>query len=186
MMRGNHLSARSTACSEATSVARARLARGDERADGLVGERRIERRYRLVGEDQLGPLVQHAGDADALQLAAREPVAAVEEAVVEVEAGERRRAPRRVAAATSSDASARQTGQHAEPAGEHGGDDAQARRDRRRLVDDADAARAAAAAPRADSAHGSAPATTTRPSLGRSDVPSTRTQRRLAGARRAR
>jgi len=82
--RGNHLIARSTACSEATRVA-PRVSLSDERADAQVGERGIERRHRLVGEDDLRLLVEDAGDADALQLAAREAVAAVEDAVAEVE-----------------------------------------------------------------------------------------------------
>ena len=138
IVRGNHFSARSTACSEATSVAPRRLARLDEGADALVGERRIERRDRLVGEDQVGPLVEHAGDADALQLAAREAVAAVEDAVAEVEPRERR--ARACGIARHEQRGERLPGRpRAEPAGEHGGDDAQPRRDRRALVDDADA-----------------------------------------------
>ena len=50
------------------------------------GERRVEGGNRLVGEDQLGLLVEHAGDADALQLAAGELVAAGEQLVGEIDA----------------------------------------------------------------------------------------------------
>ena len=98
----------------------------------------------------VGRLVEHAGDADALQLAAGEPVAAVEQ---RDRRGRSRASAARAPAASpgsSSEASARQRRPGAEPAGQHRGDDAQPRRDRRALVDHADAARAArrsAAAP---------------------------------------
>ena len=48
----------------------ARLGFVDQQADGVQGQRRVEGGYRFVGQDQVGLLVEHAGDADALQLAA--------------------------------------------------------------------------------------------------------------------
>ena len=161
----------------------ARLALGDEGADAEVGEGRIERRHRLVGEDERRPLVEHAGDADALQLAARESIAAIEDPIAEVEPVER-------VARAGGVARDQQRGERlprrpgAQAAGENGGDDAQARRDRRALVDDAD--------PRAQPpqrAGAEAPgivvvdehATFARPERGAEDAD----ERRLAGARRA-
>ena len=83
-------------------------------------------------------LVEHPGNADALQLAAGEAVAALEQAVGEVEPGQRRpgagdvdRVEQRKQPLGRRPAS--------EAAGEDGGDDAQARRNRRRLMDGADA-----------------------------------------------
>ena len=109
-----------------------------------------------------GALVQHAGDADALQLAAGEAVAAVEHAVAEVEPRERLARAGRVA--RQQQRGERLPGRpRAEPAGEHGGDDAQPRRNRRRLVHHADARAQGAAARRAPSCHGSAPSTSTVP-----------------------
>ena len=145
--RGNHLSARSTACSDASRVApRASLsatsaptlrsASAGSSAD-TGSSARMKRR----------PLVEHAGDADALQLAAREAIAAVEDAVAEVEPVERGARAGGIAGDDERrDRLPRRPG--AEAAGEDRGDDAQARRDRRALVDDADRARAAAAARR--------------------------------------
>ena len=57
-----------------------------------VAQRRVERRYRLVGEDQPRPLHEGAGDGDALLLAAGEGVGAALAAVAQpdpVEAGQR-------------------------------------------------------------------------------------------------
>src|SRR5450755_1054749 len=161
----------------------ARLAGFDERTDTHVGQRRVERRHRLVGEDDVGTLVEHAGDADALQLASREAVATIEDAIAEVEAGQR-------LASASGVARHEQRGERlpgrprAEAPGEDGGDNAQPRRDRRSLVDDADArAQAPQLAPRklprvaAGNGH---------PPLGRPQRRAEHThQARLAGARRA-
>ena len=125
MQRGQHGSA-------------APLGIGDDLADGGIGQGGIERRYRLVGQDQFRLLVEHAGDADALQLAAGKPVATVEQAVGQVEARQHLLRPgdvRRI----------KQRGQPfpgrpgAEPPGQDGGDHPQARRNRRRLVNGADA-----------------------------------------------
>lgn len=72
--------ASSTACRLATKVAP--LARvGDEQAHGGVGKRRIHRRDRFVGEHQVRPLIEHAGQRDPLQLPTGEAVAAVEQAI---------------------------------------------------------------------------------------------------------
>src|ERR1019366_1196385 len=137
-----------------------RFARGDQGADGFVGERRIEGRDRLVGEDEVGPLIQHAGDADALQLAAREAIATVEDAIGKIERRQRR-------ARACDVAGYDERGQRlprrpgAEPAGEHRRDDAQPWWNRRALMDDADAGAqapqlACGQAPRVDARDGDA------------------------------
>ena len=186
MMRGNHFSARSTACSEATSVAPRRLALPrPARRTRSVGERRVERRHRLVGEDQR----RAAGTARGRcrRAAAGRPRAG---------RSDRRRARRGRAAPSAARAPAasprhEQRGERlprrpgAEPAGEHGGDDAQARRDRRALVHDADARaqapqRAGAEPPRVVVAE-HLDAALARPQRRAEDAQ----QRRLAGARRA-
>ena len=78
--RGNHFSARSTACSDATSVAPRRFAlrrrAAPTAASASAGSSADTGSSASIS---VGPLVQHAGDADALQLAAGEPVAAVEQ-----------------------------------------------------------------------------------------------------------
>ena len=137
-MRSNHFSARSTACSDATSVAPVASALRDQLADRQVGQRRVERRHRLVGQQQLGRLVEHARHAHALQLAAGEPVAAVEQPVGQVQPGQH--------GLRAGDVGRhQQRGQGAparpgaQPARQHRGDDAQPRRNRRRLVDQPDA-----------------------------------------------
>ena len=48
-----------------------------QQVDDLRLDRDVERRHRLVADDQLGPERQRAGDADALALAARELVRVV-------------------------------------------------------------------------------------------------------------
>ena len=63
----------------------ARLGFVDQQADGVQGQRRVEGGYRFVGQDQVGLLVEHAGDADALQLAAGELVATGEQLVGQVD-----------------------------------------------------------------------------------------------------
>jgi len=116
-------------------VARLRIA--VQLAHDVVRELRIERRDRLVSQDQVGPLIQNASDADALQLAAGEPVATIEQSLSKIEPHQRgaragdvegigkrgERFPQRPGAETS---------------GENGGYDALARRQRRRLVNRAD------------------------------------------------
>ncbi len=62
----------------------ARFGFGNQQADGVQGQRRVEGGYRFVGQDQVRLLVKHAGDADALQLAAGELVATGEQLVGQV------------------------------------------------------------------------------------------------------
>ena len=59
-----------------------------EDLQGVPGQYRIHGRHRFVGEDQLGALAEHAGDADALQLATGKLVAVLIQLVAEVEAGQ--------------------------------------------------------------------------------------------------
>ena len=78
-MRGNQRSARSTACRLATSVAPrvvASATSGPTRESASVGSSAETGSSARIS---FGLLVEHAGDADALQLAAREPIAAIEE-----------------------------------------------------------------------------------------------------------
>jgi hypothetical protein len=125
MQRGQHAGA-------------APLGIGDDLADRGIGQGGIERRYRLVGQDQFRLLVEHAGDADALQLAAGKSVATVEQAVGQVEARQHLLRPGNVGRVE-------QRGQPlpgrpaAQAPGKDGGDHPQARRNRRRLVDGTDA-----------------------------------------------
>ncbi|KAF5290196.1 hypothetical protein FQR65_LT20676 [Abscondita terminalis] len=53
------------------------------------GQRRVQRGHGFVGQDELGLLVEHAGNAHALQLPARELVAAREQLVGQVHAAQR-------------------------------------------------------------------------------------------------
>src|SRR5664280_144733 len=106
-----------------------RFAGSDESADRLVGEPRVERRDRFVGEDEVGPLVEHAGDADALQLTARKTIASIEDPVREVEG--RQRLPHAGDVARHDQRSERLPRRPAaDPAREHGGEDAQPGGDR--------------------------------------------------------
>ncbi len=102
---GTTSSARSTACSEATSVraGRPRSARPARRTRG-VGQRRVERRHRLVGQQQGGAAGTAPAPCHALQLATREAIAAVEQPVGQRQARQRLVRPaqcRRDAAATT-------------------------------------------------------------------------------------
>jgi len=60
-----------------------------EQAKRVIGQHRIHGRNRFVGQDQFRLLVEHPGDADALQLAAGELVAAHVELVRQVQSGKR-------------------------------------------------------------------------------------------------
>ena len=79
--RGKCCSARSTACRLASRV----LPRAAASRLSMAGEHRVHGRDRFVGEDQLGALVEHPGDADPLQLAAGKLVAALEQLVAEIQ-----------------------------------------------------------------------------------------------------
>ena len=61
----------------------------DQALQAVLCQNRIEGGNRLVGQDQDGLLLQNAGDADALQLAAGELVATLENFVGQVEPGQR-------------------------------------------------------------------------------------------------
>ena len=108
-------------------------------ADGKIREGRIHGRYRLIGKQQIGSLIQHARHADPLQLPARKLIAALEQAVGQVE-------PRQLLARPGNVRGIEQRQRRLPPrplaqtAGDDGRDGALARRDRRRLVHHADAA----------------------------------------------
>jgi len=110
----------------------------DQQADGLPRQCRVEGRHRFVGEDQFGLLVKDAGNPHPLQLAPGELIAAREEPVGELDAGECGMGAGKILRME-------QRGQRfpqrplSEAAGEHGGDDALAPGQRGRLRDQADA-----------------------------------------------
>ena len=109
-----------------------------QRAHGHVGQRRIEGRHRLVGQQQRRPLVQRARDADALQLAARESVAALEQTVFQRQPCQRFMCPGDVRRPEQRGERSRRR-PFAESPRQHGRHHAQPWRNRRRLVHGADA-----------------------------------------------
>ena len=111
----------------------------DQLAQHRVGGGGVERRHRLVGQQQARRLVQRARHGHALQLAARQLVAAVEHALAQAHARERVTRARDVAGQRATSAARAPRPHWPEPAGQHRGDHAQPRRDRRRLVHEADA-----------------------------------------------
>ena len=76
-MRGKRSRASSTACRLATGVLPRARAWASRASQAALGEHRIEGGDRLVRQDQVRLLVEHPGDADPLQLAARRLAAAL-------------------------------------------------------------------------------------------------------------
>lgn len=104
----------------------------------MAGEHRVHGRDRFVGEDQLGALVEHPGDADPLQLAAGKLVAALEQLVAEIQALQRVVG---AGAVQRIDQAGQALPQRplAEASGQYRADHPLPWRQRRRLVDQADA-----------------------------------------------
>lgn len=109
-----------------------------EQGQGMAGEHRVHGRDRFVGEDQLGALVEHPGDADPLQLAAGKLVAALEQLVAEIQALQRVVG---AGAVQRIDQAGQALPQRplAEASGQYRADHPLPWRQRRRLVDQADA-----------------------------------------------
>ena len=156
---------------------------GGQCGDGLFGACRIESRQRLVDQPQTRRREQCAGESDPLALAAGEAVDSREQFVGQAEAIERRMHVADVQRMQQRAQTFREP-PRGQPTGQHGGDDALARGQRRRLRCHEDAAalalqRARAPCPRVDA--GERHFAAGRPQRRSGDLQ----QGRLAGARRA-
>ena len=103
----------------------------------MGGQHRVHGRHGFVGEQQLRLLVERPGDADALQLATGQLIAGGVEAIGEIQRRQGRRGAGAIQRMHQADQAARQR-PLAETSGQHRSDDALARRQGRRLVDQAD------------------------------------------------